>query len=70
MSHIEINKNKCKSCYLCVDVCPKNLIKKSNTIGKSGEYVVEFEDKLNRCLGCAQCAMICPDLAIEKVYKG
>ena len=69
MSHITINKNKCKSCYLCVDVCPKNLIKISNIVGKTGEYIVEFDDKDNSCLACAQCAMMCPDLAIEEVNK-
>ena len=69
MSHITINKNKCKSCYLCIDVCPKGLIKVGNTIGKTGERIVEFDDKNNACLACAQCAMICPDIAIEEVVK-
>lgn len=69
MSHISINQDKCKTCYLCLDVCPKNLIKKSNLIGKTGEYVVEFQDKNNECLGCAQCAMVCPEIAITEVYK-
>ena len=69
MSHIEINNDKCKSCYLCENVCPKHLIKKSDVIGKNGDYIVKFEDSLGECTGCAQCAMICPDLAIENVYR-
>lgn len=69
MSYIEIDKEKCKSCYLCIDVCPKKLIKKSNDIGKSGINVVEFDDKNKECLGCAQCAMMCPDVAIYSVVK-
>ena len=69
MSHIRINANKCKSCYLCVDVCPHNLIQKSNTIGKTGEPIVEFNDTENKCIACAQCAMVCPDIAIEEVIK-
>jgi len=70
MSHITIDNNKCKSCMLCVDVCPKKLIKKSNTqIGKTGEYVAEFIDTNNACLGCAQCAIVCPDIAIISVVK-
>lgn len=69
MSYITIDKNKCKSCYLCIDVCPKKLIKKSNETGKTGEYIVEFDNKSNECLGCAQCAMVCPDIAITEVYK-
>jgi len=69
MSHIKIDNNKCKSCYLCVDVCPKKLIKKSETIGKTGEYVVQFCDENNECIACAQCAMVCPDIAITEVIK-
>ena len=67
--HIVIDSTKCKSCYLCVDVCPKNLIKKSNTIGKTGNYIVEFDDNNGECIGCTQCAIVCPDIAITEVYK-
>ncbi len=69
MSYIEIDTSKCKSCYLCIDACPKKLIKKSNKIGKTGEAVVEFSDDNNACLACKQCAMVCPDIAIVNVYK-
>ena len=69
MSHIKIDGNKCKSCYLCIDVCPKKLIKKSDVIGKTGEYIAEFDDRESQCIGCAQCALVCPDIAIVEVYK-
>ncbi len=69
MSYIKIDKTKCKSCYLCIDVCPKNLIKKSDFVGKTGEVTVEFDDKDNACLACAQCARVCPDLAVKEVNK-
>ena len=69
MSYIEIDVNKCKSCYLCINACPKKLIQKSDIIGKSGESVAEFKDPKQECLGCAQCALVCPDIAITKVYK-
>lgn len=69
MSYIKIDNSKCKSCYLCIDVCPHKLIKKSKTIGKTGEYTVEFEDNENKCIACASCAYMCPDNAICEVYK-
>lgn len=69
MSYIELDKSKCKSCYLCIDACPKKLIKKSSSTGSSGEYVVEFQDENRECIGCAMCAMVCPDIAITGVYK-
>ncbi len=69
MAHIVIDENKCKSCYLCVDVCPKKMIKKSEKIGKTGEFIAEFDKEKNECIGCAQCALVCPDIAIVEVYK-
>ena len=69
MSYIKLDKNKCKSCYLCIDVCPKKLLKKGKEIGKTGDYVVEFNDKQNLCLGCGQCAIVCPEIAITEVHK-
>lgn len=69
MSYITIDKNKCKSCYLCIDICPKKLIKKADVAGVNGEKAVEFKDELKECLGCAACAMVCPDIAITDVFK-
>ena len=69
MSYIEIDNSKCKSCCLCMNVCPKKLIKKSKIIGKTGEYIVEFADEKNECLACKQCALVCPDIAIVNVIK-
>ena len=69
MPHIIIDGNKCKSCYLCVDVSTHKLIQKSNKTGKTGEYIVEFKDENSKCIGCAQCALVCPDIAITEVYR-
>ena len=69
MNKIIINKTKCKACYLCVEVCPKKLIKKGSEPNSLGAFPVEFEDPQNQCLGCAMCAIRCPDLAIEEVIK-
>lgn len=68
MSYITIDDSKCKSCYLCVDVCPKKLLKPGKTVGKAGQYIVEFQNN-NECIACKQCAMVCPDAAITGVYK-
>ncbi|MBO5434957.1 4Fe-4S dicluster domain-containing protein [bacterium] len=70
MSHIVIDKNKCKACYLCINECPKNLIKIGNETNNLGNRIVEFIDTKGECLGCAMCATRCPDLAITEVYRG
>ena len=67
MAKIIINKEKCKACYLCLDVCPKSLIKISDDLNKQGVKPAIFVDN-NLCLGCAFCALICPDCCIE-VFK-
>ena len=71
MSHIVIDSNRCKACYLCIKECPKGLIKVSKTQTNSlGNYVAEFCDPEHGCLGCAMGATRCPDLAITEVYRG
>lgn len=70
MGKIVIDESRCKACYLCIDECPKKLIKKSEKTNKLGDHLVEFCDPNNECLGCAMCATRCPDLAICEVYKG
>jgi len=62
---IKIDADKCKGCYLCVNVCPKNiLIKNSEALNISGYYAVETIAGYE-CVGCLSCAMMCPDGAIS-----
>ena len=70
MGHIVIDESRCKACYLCIDECPKKLLKKSSKTNKLGDHPVEFCDPKNECLGCAMCATRCPDMAITEVYRG
>jgi len=67
MGYIKLDKKRCKACYLCVDVCPKKLIKKGSEANILGHFPVEFHDPENQCIGCAMCATRCPDLAIIEV---
>ena len=71
---IKINKELCKACYLCISVCPKQLIVASDKLNQKGYYPARFTDSGNntndhKCIGCSTCAIICPDVAIE-VYRG
>ncbi len=67
MARITIDIEKCKGCFLCVDVCPKRLINPDNNLNKRGINPVKFLER-GECVGCCFCAMICPDCCIE-VYK-
>ncbi len=70
MSHIVLDETKCKACYLCINECPKKLLRVGSKTNNLGDHLVEFYDPNHECLGCAMCAARCPDLAITEVYRG
>lgn len=68
---INIDRELCKGCYLCISVCPNQLIHISDNLNQKGYYPAEFSEPENpgkHCTGCALCATVCPDVAIE-VYR-
>ena len=67
MPKMEVDVDKCKGCYLCIQVCPKKCIEKSDKFSKTG-YFPAKDSKEGCCIACQSCARICPDLAI-RVYK-
>ena len=64
---VEIDKERCKGCELCIEPCPKNVLEMSTKINSKGYFYAEAV-RPDDCIGCALCAMCCPDVAIE-VYK-
>ncbi|MFC1867028.1 ferredoxin family protein [Thermodesulfobacteriota bacterium] len=68
---ISIDGELCKGCYLCISVCPQELIFISKKINQQGYYPAGFKEEdgdRKECTACTLCAMICPDVAIE-VYR-
>jgi 2-oxoglutarate ferredoxin oxidoreductase subunit delta len=59
---ILIDKNRCKACGLCADVCPKEIIRIDNSAqslyGKGCAVAREG------CIGCGKCYTVCPDIAV------
>jgi len=58
---------------MCVGVCPKKLIRISESLNKKGYYPAEIGGNADGSedsgrTGCALCAIACPDVAIE-VYR-
>ncbi len=69
MAHIEIETDRCKGCYFCIQFCPKNVLQKSEKLNKIGYFPAEVNPgEAESCTGCKTCALMCPDTAIE-VYK-
>ncbi len=61
-----IDKDHCKGCELCIDVCPEEVLQLANSINQQGYRYVEVVN--DRCTGCENCAIICPD-SIFTVYR-
>ncbi|MEA2056461.1 MAG: 4Fe-4S binding protein [Patescibacteria group bacterium] len=55
-----VNDN-CKNCGICVEFCPKGVLKMEN-----GKLKVTNPEE---CIGCKICEKMCPDLAIEVKKK-
>ena len=64
MPRIKIITKYCKACGLCVQVCPRNALRLSDTVSEKGVTPVEF-DESRECSGCGLCYLLCPDAAIE-----
>jgi 2-oxoglutarate ferredoxin oxidoreductase subunit delta len=71
---IEIDKERCKGCHICVLFCPRKCIVVAEELNRKGYQPVEFQkdsqtqEVKKGCTGCAICALVCPEIAIE-VYR-
>ncbi len=66
MAKIDIDKNCCKGCYICINVCPKQVFKPSKKRNRYGTNMpmVQAEEA---CITCRMCERMCPDGAINVV---
>lgn len=67
MKKVNVLEKYCKSCGLCVDVCPTKILAIGDKANDKGYFTVICQDQ-EKCISCALCATVCPDVAIE-VYK-
>jgi 2-oxoglutarate ferredoxin oxidoreductase subunit delta len=66
---IIIDQERCKGCELCAQVCPKGVIKMTESaLNSRGYRPAALVDPNGECTGCAICAVICPDVCIT-VYR-
>ena len=64
MSKLKLKTDICKGCGLCVEFCPKKVLRLSAEINQKGYHYVEAAEPKN-CIGCCGCAVMCPDSVIE-----
>lgn len=56
LEKLNVEKELCKGCGICVAFCPKNVLEIKNE-------KVAIKD-LDSCIQCGQCELRCPDYAI------
>jgi 2-oxoglutarate ferredoxin oxidoreductase subunit delta len=64
---IEIDRDLCKGCYLCLRACPVKVLEKDAVLNAQGCYpsVAAHPEK---CIACGSCYQVCPDVCIT-VYE-
>jgi len=67
MAKLTFATNRCKGCGLCVNACPKKILRLSeSSLNSKGYHPVEFTDGgQEQCIACAFCATMCPDCIIK-----
>ena len=63
MSKISVDYTRCKGCFLCVSVCPKQALTPSTELGEKGYEIVHLDEE--KCIACGQCAKVCPQNVIK-----
>lgn len=64
---VEIDREGCKGCNLCVEACPKDVLSLHTEVNSKG-YHYAFMKHPDECIGCGDCAVVCPDTCIT-VYR-
>ena len=66
MAKVILDMSRCKGCFLCASVCPKEVLTPSHELSSKGFGLIHLnEDK--ECIGCGACYKMCPDYCIEIV---
>ncbi|NLZ93770.1 MAG: ferredoxin family protein [Firmicutes bacterium] len=68
--YFNISPDLCKSCGLCKEKCPTDVLDWSEELGVYGSPMIE-PVRMEQCTACGICQMVCPDAAIliEKKKK-
>jgi 2-oxoglutarate ferredoxin oxidoreductase subunit delta len=61
---IEIDRELCKGCLLCIRACPTNALEADTEPNASGSYPSKPVSAA-KCTACGNCYEVCPDYCIR-----
>ena len=64
MFNINICKETCKGCCICVAECPAGVLEMSEEKNEIGAFLPKVK-RIELCTGCTRCAIVCPECSIE-----
>ena len=67
MNRVEIDRDRCKACKLCIGVCQRKLLELADGLNAKGYHPISIHS-IEKCTACGLCAIVCPEASIE-VYK-
>lgn len=67
MDPVQVDKDRCKGCGLCVEFCPKHLLELAPELNAIGYHPAQMHNP-EKCTSCGLCATMCPEAGM-KVYR-
>ena len=64
---VVVDKEGCKGCGICVDVCPQNVLGLNIEVNSRG-YHYSYMKNPDACIGCSNCGVVCPDTCLT-IYR-
>ncbi|MDR2435527.1 MAG: 4Fe-4S dicluster domain-containing protein [Treponema sp.] len=60
---VEIDRELCKGCFLCIRACPMKVLEADSEPNNSGSYPSKAAH-VEKCIACGNCYEVCPDVCI------
>lgn len=67
MNRVQVDRERCKACGLCIDACNRKLLALGPELNDRGYHPVHIHDE-ELCSACTLCGVVCPEAGVQ-VFK-